>query len=135
MGYQYWCSAFLAILLIAFSKAGFGGGPGILATPILAIAADPATAIAVALPMMLVCDVWCCFIYNVSSLKFYLINNFHFFPLLPNRLASKLNSSLLFYYYGGAVAENLGHSTHNLGGIIFYCDNHICAECFSMLYH
>jgi hypothetical protein len=64
MGAGYWLVAYLAMALIAFSKAGFGGGPGVLATPMLAMVANSTTAIAVMLPIMLACDVWCVAIYR-----------------------------------------------------------------------
>lgn len=55
--------AILAVLLLAISKAGFGGGPGVLATPIMALASTPATSIAVMLPLMVFCDIWCVGLY------------------------------------------------------------------------
>lgn len=64
MGILYWTVSSLAMLLIAFSKAGFGGGPGILATPMMVAVSQPTTAIAVMLPIMIFCDIWCVAIYR-----------------------------------------------------------------------
>jgi len=61
---QYWIMAVLAMTLIAFSKAGFGGSLGVLATPMMATVCSPKTAIAVMLPVMILCDVWCVIIYS-----------------------------------------------------------------------
>lgn len=64
MSVKYWATAGLAMLLIAFSKAGFGGGPGVLATPMMSTVCSPTTAIAVMLPIMIICDVWCVVVYR-----------------------------------------------------------------------
>ena len=64
VGIDFWVAAILAAVLIGFSKAGFGGGPGVLATPILAAVAGPTRAIALMLPVMIFCDVCCVFIFR-----------------------------------------------------------------------
>lgn len=64
MDIRYWLVAGLAIILIAVSKAGFGGGPGVLATPIMTTVCSPTTAVAVMLPLMLLCDVWVVYKYR-----------------------------------------------------------------------
>jgi hypothetical protein len=50
--------AALATLLIAVSKGGFGGGAGALATPLLLLAVRPGVALALVLPLLIVCDVF-----------------------------------------------------------------------------
>lgn len=60
----YWTISVLAAIFIAFSKAGFGGGPGILATPMMVAVSKPTTAIAVMLPAMILCDIFCVAIYR-----------------------------------------------------------------------
>ncbi|MDD5291228.1 MAG: sulfite exporter TauE/SafE family protein [Patescibacteria group bacterium] len=64
MGIDFWLIAILAVVLIGFSKAGFGGGPGVLATPILAAVCGPTKAIAIMLPIMIFCDLCCVFIFR-----------------------------------------------------------------------
>ena len=79
MNVGYWLTAGLAMTLIAFSKAGFGGGPGVLAAPLMSTVCDPTTAIAVMLPIMMVCDVWCVTVYRrgcVWSLVWRLLGGF-----------------------------------------------------------
>ena len=64
MSVEYWLIASLATSLIAFSKAGFGGGPGVLATPLMLFVCEPKMAIAIMLPIMIFCDIWCVIIYG-----------------------------------------------------------------------
>ena len=50
-------AAGIAVLLMGISKAGFGGGLGALATPLMATVMPATTAVAVLLPLLLVMDV------------------------------------------------------------------------------
>jgi len=45
-----------AVILIGFSKAGLGGGTGILATPLMILALGPKTALGAMLPLLILCD-------------------------------------------------------------------------------
>lgn len=45
------------VLIIGIAKSGFGGGIGILAVPLLALALNPANAVGVLLPILMVADV------------------------------------------------------------------------------
>jgi hypothetical protein len=56
--------AALAVVLIGFSKAGFGGGTGILATPLMVIALGPKNALGVMLPLLIICDWGTCLIHR-----------------------------------------------------------------------
>lgn len=47
----------LAVLITGVAKSGFGGGVGILAVPLVAVALDAAIAVAVMLPILIVADV------------------------------------------------------------------------------
>ena len=47
-----------AVLLMGVAKAGFGGGIGIIATPLLALAMPVADAAALMLPLLIACDVF-----------------------------------------------------------------------------
>lgn len=51
-----WAAAVVAVLLSGISKGGFGGGLGFVATPLLALAAPPATAAAIMLPILIMID-------------------------------------------------------------------------------
>lgn len=52
----FYLAAIPAILLFGISKGGFGGGLGVLAVPLMALAISPAQAAAVMLPILMVMD-------------------------------------------------------------------------------
>ena len=54
----FWVCAVGAVLLIGIAKAGFGGGVGILAVPLLALTVPVADAAALLLPLLMACDVF-----------------------------------------------------------------------------
>ncbi len=53
-----WTCAVCAVLLMGVAKAGFGGGIGIVATPLLALVMPVADAAALMLPLLIACDVF-----------------------------------------------------------------------------
>ena len=52
----FWVTAVLAVILIGISKAGFGGGTGIVATPLLALTLPVTDAAALLLPLLIIAD-------------------------------------------------------------------------------
>ncbi len=54
----FWLAAVATALLIGVSKAGFGGGPGVIATPLLALVMPVPEAAALLLPILLLADVF-----------------------------------------------------------------------------
>lgn len=52
-----WCVAVMALMLTGISKVGFGGGAGVLATPLLAAVFPPRDAVGILLPLLIVSDV------------------------------------------------------------------------------
>ncbi|MEO0453718.1 MAG: sulfite exporter TauE/SafE family protein [Verrucomicrobiota bacterium] len=64
MSLEAYAFAALAIFLVGASKAGFGGGAGILATPSLALVLDPATAIGALLPLLILTDFVSLYLYR-----------------------------------------------------------------------
>lgn len=54
----FWVTAVLAIILIGVSKAGFGGGVGAIATPLMALTIPVADAAAILLPLLIVADIF-----------------------------------------------------------------------------
>jgi uncharacterized membrane protein YfcA len=60
-----WVLLHLGAAIIGLGKTGFGGGIGILATPLFALALGGRTSVGVMLPLLLVCDVF------VLSLGYY----------------------------------------------------------------
>ncbi|NJK92141.1 MAG: sulfite exporter TauE/SafE family protein [Blastochloris sp.] len=64
MTIEQWILAGLAVVFVGFSKAGFGGGAGILATPLMAMVFPPKLAIGVMLPLLVVSDLVSCGVYR-----------------------------------------------------------------------
>jgi uncharacterized membrane protein YfcA len=55
---QFWVAAVATALLIGVSKAGFGGGPGVIATPLLSLVMPVPEAAALLLPILLLADLF-----------------------------------------------------------------------------
>lgn len=55
---SFWALAVFAVVLTGVGKAGFGGGIGILATPLMALTIPVTDAAAVMLPLLIACDVF-----------------------------------------------------------------------------
>ena len=55
---EFWLLAGLAVILIGASKAGFGSGVGVIATPLVALALPVADAVALLLPLLLAGDLF-----------------------------------------------------------------------------
>lgn len=54
----FWLAAVTTAVLIGISKAGFGGGPGVIATPLLSLVIPVPEAAALLLPILLLADVF-----------------------------------------------------------------------------
>ncbi len=54
----FWILAAVAVTFVGIAKAGFGGGIGIIATPLMALVIPVADAAAILLPLLIVCDVF-----------------------------------------------------------------------------
>lgn len=54
----FWVLAAVAVTFVGIAKAGFGGGIGIIATPLMALAIPVTDAAAILLPLLIVCDVF-----------------------------------------------------------------------------
>ena len=54
----FWLCAVVAIVFVGIAKAGFGGGIGIVATPLMAMSIPVTDAVALLLPLLMVCDVF-----------------------------------------------------------------------------
>ena len=53
---EFWVTAVLAVTLIGISKAGFGAGIAVVATPLVALTISAADAAALLLPLLIVAD-------------------------------------------------------------------------------
>jgi uncharacterized membrane protein YfcA len=54
----FWICAVSAVILVGIAKAGFGGGVGVVATPILALTVPVTDAAALMLPLLILCDLF-----------------------------------------------------------------------------
>lgn len=54
----FWVLAVISVVFVGIAKAGFGGGVGILATPLMALTIPVADSAAILLPLLIVCDVF-----------------------------------------------------------------------------
>ncbi len=54
----FWITAGLAIVLVGIAKAGFGGGVGMVATPLMALTISVTDAAAILLPLLIVADIF-----------------------------------------------------------------------------
>ncbi len=54
----FWPTAVMAVVLVGVAKAGFGGGVGVIATPLVALTIPVADAAALMLPILIVADLF-----------------------------------------------------------------------------
>jgi len=54
----FWVLAAFSVTFVGIAKAGFGGGVGVVATPLMALMIPVADAAAILLPLLIVCDVF-----------------------------------------------------------------------------
>ena len=53
-----WILAILSVVFVGIAKAGFGGGVGVVATPLMALTIPVADAAAIMLPLLIMCDIF-----------------------------------------------------------------------------
>ena len=86
----FWIAAITAVLIVGIAKAGFGGGIGFIATPLIALTTSVAEAAALLLPILIVIDLLSIRhyrgIYDRRSLKL----------LLPSAIAGIVLGALMF---------------------------------------
>lgn len=85
-----WGTAVLSVLLIGISKAGFGGGVGVIATPLLALTMPVADAAALLLPILIGADVFAVSHYK-NQIDWGIIKT-----MLPSALAGIVLGTLFF---------------------------------------
>ena len=96
----------LAVIVIGIAKSGFGGGIGILATPLVAAAVNPAVAVGVMLPILIAADV-----VAVAQHRRHR-SNFHLrWSLLGGVFGIAVGTALLwFFVHGDDETARHGHS-------------------------
>ncbi len=90
---MFWVTAVLAIVLIGVAKAGFGGGVGVIATPLMALTISVTDAAALLLPLLIIADIFSLrhywHTYDPSSIQ----------RMLPGALVGILLGALFFGYF------------------------------------
>lgn len=89
----FWFTAVFAILFIGVSKAGFGGGVGAIATPLMALTISVTDAAAILLPILIVADIFSLRHYHSSFDKQSIL------LLLPGAVVGIVLGSLFFGYF------------------------------------
>ena len=93
----FWVAAITAVLLLGIAKAGFAGGVGTLATPLVALTITVAEAAAILLPLLIFTDILALFYYrrdfDSKSMK----------VLVPGALIGILAGSLFFRSFTGRM--------------------------------
>ena len=62
----FWFVAVAAVLLLGISKAGFGGGVGVVGTPLLSLTIPVGEAVALLLPLLMLCDLFSVWHYRTT---------------------------------------------------------------------
>lgn len=90
---MFWVTASAAIILVGISKAGFGGGVGAIATPLMALTIPVADAAAILLPILIVADIF--------SLRHYwnVYDRRSLWLMLPGAIVGIVMGGLLFGYF------------------------------------
>lgn len=89
----FWFAAVAAVLLIGVAKAGFGGGAGVIATPLLSLTVPVAEAAALLLPILLVADALTVYHYRKE------VSVPHLRASLPSALVGIVAGSLMFAFF------------------------------------
>jgi uncharacterized membrane protein YfcA len=103
---EFWPCAVVAVIMVGIAKAGFGGGVGIVATPLMALAVTVTEAAALMLPLLMACDLFAVRHYRTSfdrrSIKL----------LLPGALIGVGVGAFFFGYFANnprALQSGLGY--------------------------
>lgn len=91
----FWLCAVSAVTLVGIAKAGFGGGVGVVATPILALTLPVTDAAALLLPLLICCDLFSVIHYRTN------FDRRSISLLLPGALIGIAAGSLAFGYFQG----------------------------------
>ena len=88
---EFWILSAVAVIAVGIGKAGFGGGIGSLATPLLALTVPVSAAAATMLPLLVVCDAFSVWHYRYSFHKKNIL------ALLPGAIAGITMGALCFH--------------------------------------
>lgn len=86
----FWLTAVLAVMIVGISKAGFGGGTGLIATPLLALTIPVTDAAALLLPILIIADL-------ISLYHYRHLVDYHLIRIMiPAAMAGILLGALFF---------------------------------------
>jgi len=92
---EFWLIAAIAVTFLGIAKAGFGGGVGVLATPLMALTIPVAEAAALLLPLLIVADIFSINHYRTrfdrTNIKF----------MLPGAVIGVAIGGFFFGYFSG----------------------------------
>jgi uncharacterized membrane protein YfcA len=89
----FWACAVIAVLMIGIAKAGVGSGVGVIGTPLMALTIPVGDAVALLLPLLILCDVFSVWHYR---------SRFHrrsVALLLPGAVAGVVAGTAFFGYF------------------------------------
>jgi uncharacterized membrane protein YfcA len=90
---MFWLLAIFAVVIFGISKAGFGTGVGILATPLLTLAVPASQAVAILLPLLILTDLFSMYHYRLRFHRHSII------LLLPAAVVGIVAGSIFFGYF------------------------------------
>jgi uncharacterized protein len=99
----YYTAIGLSVVLTGLSKAGFGGGVGILALPLMALVVGPAQMLGITLPLLIVCDI----LSNLHHLGHYDWKQLR--GLLPGAVGGVVLGTAVLWQLRGMPPEQFNH--------------------------
>ncbi|MDA8915060.1 sulfite exporter TauE/SafE family protein [Alphaproteobacteria bacterium] len=99
----FWFICGLSVFLVAIAKSGFGGSMGALSAPLLLTLLPAKTALAILLPLYLVCDVWAVMIWHRFAVRRFLI-----IMVVAAAIGQYLGYLLFAYIDDGALKAVIG---------------------------
>lgn len=108
----YYALVGAAVLLTGIAKAGFGGGIGIVAIPLMALAMGPQHMLGIFLPLLIACDIFS----NLHYLRAYDWSRLRF--LLPGAAAGIAVGTVVLFLLSGMPPATFGRVLTLVVGIV-----------------
>jgi len=110
----YYLCVGAAVLITAISKAGFGGGVGILAIPVMALAVGPKEMLGITLPLLILCDIFS----NLHHLGHYDFKRLKY--LVPGLLLGVVVGTVILHFLSGRPPAEFNQIMNGVVGIICF---------------
>lgn len=108
----YYLCVGVAVLITGISKAGFGGGVGILAIPVMALVVGPKEMLGITLPLLIACDIFS----NLHHIGFYDWSRLR--PLLLGLTIGVVVGTAILYVMSGKPPDDLNRMMNFIVGSI-----------------